>query len=191
MPPPPQPPSFENSAHSSEYNRQEYDDAPEYSSPAFPNNVDHPTFGERGGDFPRFPHPDSSHMPPGLPHLPPLPPLPQGLPLPDGLQIPPNMPQFVPPPLPPVMLNPVHVPSAPVIKPPTVPLDNYDPLEAVEDRTGETGTTGADGQRGEKKRGEKRKFVRVGGGQTWEDDTLSDWDPSKSFVLLVLGIWLS
>jgi len=29
-----------------------------------------------------------------------------------------------------------------------------------------------------KEKAKKRKFVRVGGGQTWEDETLADWDPS-------------
>ena len=77
------------------------------------------------------------------------------------------------------MINPVPVQSTPVIKPPTVPLDNYDPTEIVEEKTGEAAGTSSDYQRGEKRKGDKKKFVRVGGGQTWEDDTLAEWDASK------------
>lgn len=95
------------------------------------------------------------------------------------MQMPANMPQFVPPPLPPVMLNPEPVQKTPIIKPPTVPLDNYDPTEIVEDKMGDAVGTSSDGQRGEKRKGEKRKFVRVAGSHTWEDDTLSEWDQSE------------
>ena len=95
-----------------------------------------------------------------------------------NLQLPTNMPQFVPPPLPPVMMNPVPVQGAPVIKPPTVPLDNYDPKEALEDKMGEASGMAGDSQRGEKRKNDKRKFVRVAGSQTWEDETLSEWDSS-------------
>jgi len=175
LPPPPQPPAISASSESSD-NQPEYSDAQIYAPPVFSGHSDHPHFPE-----PHIANVEVNAMhPPGpmLPHLPPLPPLPHGLPLPDGpnLQMPTNIPQFVPPPLPPVIINPVPVQSTPVIKPPTVPLDNYDPTEVVEEKSGEAFT--GDMQKGEKRKGEKRKFVRVGGGQTWEDETLADWDPS-------------
>lgn len=87
------------------------------------------------------------------------------------------MPQFIPPPLPPLLMNPAPVskPSAPSIKPPTVPIDSYDPKEAAEDKN-DAGPSG-DGEGGEReKKDRKRKFVRVGGGQTWEDESLLEWD---------------
>ena len=184
LPPPPKLPSFPNFQENSDYS-QEHFQGPQI--PLFAEHhqdviTEHPTF--QNNDFNSM-----AHARPGLPHLPPLPPLPHGLPLPsssmsmpDALQMPHNMPQFVPPPLPPVLMNPVQVQSTPVIKPPTVPLDSYDPTEVVEDRSGEVGVFGIDSMKAEKKKSDKKKFVRVGGGTTWEDDTLTDWDASK-FVI--------
>ena len=167
---------------------QSSDFQPEYNEP---QTYTPPVFSSRSSDHPRFVEPsvstvENTALPtpgPMLPHLPPLPPLPHGLPLPDGqnLPMPGNMPQFVPPPLPPVIINPVPVQSTPVIKPPTVPLDNYDPTEVVEEKLGES--SGGDVQKGDKRKSEKRKFVRVGGGLTWEDETLADWDPSMYYIL--------
>ena len=177
LPPPPQPPSATAISQSSDYHPEYNESHQNFAPPVFSSRAERPNFSE-----PPISNVETTAMPapgPMLPHLPPLPPLPHGLPLPDGqnLQLPANMPQFVPPPLPPVIMNPVPVQSAPVIKPPTVPLDNYDPMETVEEKFGEA--SGGDVQRGEKRKSEKRKFVRVGGGQTWEDDTLADWDSSK------------
>ncbi len=130
-------------------------------------------------------HQHMLHPFPQLPHLPPLPPLPHGLPMPPSLgnrSAPSNMPQFIPPPLPPMMLNPVTVSkqSAPIIKPPTVPIDNYDPSEALDEKNVDAGSSGATVESGEKTKSDrKRKFVRVGGGQTWEDESLAEWDTSK------------
>ena len=145
---------------------------------------------------PTFSRDANQHMlrpPPGLPHLPPLPPLPlsmhpslklpvdfgnHNMPLPGGL------PQFMPPAMPQMMMNQVSVaaPSAPAIKPPTVPLDNYDPTETFEEKTREAGSSvGGEAGSLEASNDKKRKFVRVGGGQTWEDESLSEWDTSKQF----------
>ena len=85
-------------------------------------------------------------------------------------------------------MNPVQVQSAPVIKPPTVPLDSYDPTEVVEDRSGEVGVFGIESMKAERKKSDKKKFVRVGGGTTWEDETLSDWDASKFVIHLFISL---
>eukprot|EP00794_Sanderia_malayensis_P011156 gene11156-12328_t len=142
----------------------------------------------RQGAIPSFPpqqHNEQQQMLHPFPHLPPLPPLPHGLPVPPSLgnhQSGGNLPQFMPPPMPPMMMNPVAKQSAPVIKPPTVPIDSYDPTQAlVEEKHSEPGSSsvGTGGAKsGEKttKNDRKRKFVRVGGGQTWEDESLAEWD---------------
>ena len=67
--------------------------------------------------------------------------------------------------------------SIPTIKPPTVPLDNYDPTEDSE-VSREGGSSKSEKDK-DKKKEKKKKFVRVGGGTVWEDESLTDWDPSK------------
>ncbi len=173
LPPPPQPPMLAGFASEDNFETNQREHQSEYPSHR-QHNMPAPRSQYQQNDPQQMLHP--------FPQLPPLPPLPQSMHMPPSLPLPGGnqMPQFIPPPLPPLLMNPAPVskPSAPSIKPPTVPIDSYDPKEAAEDKN-DAGPSG-DGEGGEReKKDRKRKFVRVGGGQTWEDESLLEWDNSE------------
>jgi hypothetical protein len=35
----------------------------------------------------------------------------------------------------------------------------------------------------------KKRFVRMAGGQKWEDDTLNEWDPGKDSIIWSFGLF--